>query len=168
MQSKKGAPEWAPHKSVGYWLNGASRRLLRLHDERLRQIGLSMGQVPVLDALMDGRPRSQKEIAEHAGVKQPTMAEMLARMERDGVIQRSPDPDDGRASLIALTESAAERLPAARAALWRGEREATAGMSAREVAQLRGLLERVVANLEAVDDGEAPPAPPRPRASRRR
>ena len=31
------------------------------------------------------------------------MAQMLTRMERDGVIQRTPDPADGRSSRITLT-----------------------------------------------------------------
>ncbi len=47
------------------------------------------------------------------------MAQMLARMERDGLIQRAADPADGRSSRITLTELAEERLPDAVAALLR-------------------------------------------------
>ena len=32
------------------------------------------------------------------------MAQMLVRMERDGLIRRAPDPADGRSSLVSLTE----------------------------------------------------------------
>jgi MarR family transcriptional regulator for hemolysin len=29
-------------------------------------------------------------------IEQPSMTELLARMERDGMIERTPNPDDGR------------------------------------------------------------------------
>ena len=160
---------WSEHftrlsrASVGFWLNGASRLLLRLHDERLRPLGFSMGQLPVLLALMDGSALSQKEIVQRVGVKQPSMAEMLARMEREGVARRAADPDDGRGSLTSLTDSAMERMPAALELLKRGERDATLGLTAREIETLRTLLERVVGNLRALEGAEAAPAPTRKR-----
>lgn len=41
------------------------------------------------------------------------MAQLLSRIERDGLVQRLPDPKDGRSRLITLTEQAEERLPGA-------------------------------------------------------
>jgi DNA-binding MarR family transcriptional regulator len=38
------------------------------------------------------------------------MAQMLTRMERDGLIERTPDPADGRSSHIALTKVAQKRM----------------------------------------------------------
>ncbi len=144
--------------SVGFWLNGASRMLLRLHDERLRPLGFSMGQLPVLVALMDGSALSQKEIVQRAGVKQPSMAEMLARMEREGIVRRTADPHDGRGSLISLTDSALERIPAALEMLKSGERDAVGALTPREIATLRTLLKRVAGNLAALEaDNHATP-----------
>jgi DNA-binding MarR family transcriptional regulator len=80
------------------------------------------------------------------------MAQMLARMERDGVIERAPDPADGRASLVSLTRRSRARLPRGKAALMQGERDATAGMSEEEKATLVRLLRRVVENLAATGD----------------
>ena len=151
MQTKKSEPGWRPHESVGFWLNRASRMLVRQNDERMRPYGFSTGQIPVVGALMDGSARSQKELAQLASVMQPTMAEMLGRMERDGVIRRAVDPDDGRGSLISLTESAMERLPTVREALMASEREAVAGLTPAEVETLRALLQRVITNLEGAE-----------------
>jgi DNA-binding MarR family transcriptional regulator len=108
-----------------------------------------MSHLPVLRALVDGRSRSQTELAHLARVEQPTMAEMLARMERDGVVQREPNPADKRATLISLTRRSRSRFPKAQAALLEGEREAMAGLTDAETTLLRELLERVVRNLEA-------------------
>jgi MarR family transcriptional regulator for hemolysin len=55
----------------------------------------------VLVALQDGRASTQRDLARFAKIEQqPPMAQMLARMKRDGLIQRAPDPADGRSSRI--------------------------------------------------------------------
>lgn len=140
---------WDPEASAAFWLNQASRLLLRLHEGRLRPLGFGMSQLPVLIALEEDGALPQKELALRARVEQPTMAEMLARMERDGVVERRPNPDDKRGSLASLTRRSKARLPKAKAALVQGEKDALAGFSAEEKELLLGLLRRVVGNLEA-------------------
>ena len=122
---------------------------------RLRALGFATAQLPVLSALMDGARLSQTELARWAKVEQPTMAQLLARMERDGIIRREPDPKDGRSSLVALTDVACARLPAGRAILEAGNREATRGLSDEEVTILISLLRRVLANVEEMEGGAA-------------
>src|SRR6185312_17549941 len=111
MQETQQPHPWDPESTAAFWINRASRLLLRLHEGRLRALGFGMGQLPVLIALEDGGALPQKELAQIARVEQPTMAEMLARMERDGVIEREPNPEDKRGSLTSLTRSARARLP---------------------------------------------------------
>ena len=50
---------------------------------------------------------TQAELLDLIGIEQPTMAFTLRRMERDGIIERSPDPEHGRKSLVKLTARAA-------------------------------------------------------------
>ena len=123
---------------------------MRRGDVRLRPLGFAMSYLPVLRALaMTGRPLSQMELAQAAGVEQPTMAETLVRMVRDGLVEREPNPDDRRGTLISLTRRSRSRFPKARAVLVEGEHEAMAGLSEAEKALLLDLLKRVVRNLEA-------------------
>jgi DNA-binding MarR family transcriptional regulator len=84
-----------------------------------------------------------------AQIEQPTMAQLLARMERDGLIRRNANPDDKRSSLISLTPLALKKIPKARAILLEGNEEALRGFSDREVATLCRLLLRIVKNLDA-------------------
>ena len=147
MQVGKGNG-WDPQASVSFWLNRASRALLRSQDGRLRPLGFAMSQMPVLHALKDGARRSQTELAAWAHVEQPSMAQLLGRMERDGVVQRTPHPSDGRASLYALTRRARARWDGAKQCLVDVERAATTGLSPAEHATLLDLLRRVLANLE--------------------
>ncbi len=149
MQVEKSADGWDPGSTASFWINRASRTLLRLQDGRLRPLGFGMSQMPVLHALQDGAALSQKDLAAFARVEQPTMAEMLARLERDGVVERAPNPNDGRGTLTSLTRRSRLRLPRARAELLAMEQTATAGFSADEKATLLSLLRRVVENLGA-------------------
>lgn len=120
---------------------------MRLHESRLRELGFSMSQMPVLIALEESGELSQKELARIARVEQPTMAELLARMERDGVVERKPNPDDKRASITSLSRRSRARMPKAKAELMQGEEDAMAGLSAEEQKLLVSLLRRVVQNL---------------------
>lgn len=148
MQTTKLPVQWDPESTSAYWINRASRALLRLHESRLRPLGFGMSHLPVLLALEDGVPRTQKDLAERARVEQPTMTEMLTRMERDGVVEREPNPEDKRGSLVTLSRRSRTRLPKAKAALMQGEDEAMASFTKDERALLLKLLQRVVGNVE--------------------
>jgi DNA-binding MarR family transcriptional regulator len=145
--------DWNPMAHPGHYFSRIARGLARIGDTRLRELGFGSAQLPVLTALKDGARMSQTELARWAKVEQPTMAQMLTRMERDGIIKREPDPADGRSSLISLTRQARARLPAGRAILRQGNVDMTQGLSAQEVETLVGLLRRVLANVEAMETG---------------
>src|ERR1700677_3125760 len=107
----------------------AARGFARLSEARLKPLGFGVGQLPVLVALQEARATTQRDLARFAKIEQPSMAQMLARMERDGLIRRTPDASDGRSSRIALTDVAQTRLPDACAALLEGNREALSGFT---------------------------------------
>src|ERR1700761_6180344 len=97
----------------GHLISLAARGFARLSEARLKPLGFGVGHLPVLIALQRGQAPTQRELARFAKVEQPPMAQMLARMERDGLIRRTPDPDDRRSSRIALTRTALKNLPEA-------------------------------------------------------
>ncbi len=140
----------------GHLISLAARGFARLSEARLKPLGFGVGHLPVLVALQDGQVGSQRDLARFARIEQPSMAQMLARMERDGLIHRAPDPADGRSSRIALTEMARTRLPDACATLFQGNREALNGFKDEEATQLVVLLIRLIANLDRIAGVEAP------------
>src|SRR6202043_2732227 len=108
----------------GHLISLAARGFARLSEARLKPLGFGVGHLPVLVALRDGRQSTQRDLPRFAKIEQPPMAQMLARMERDGLIQRTPDPADGRSNRVSMTQAAEARLPSAVAALLRGNSEA--------------------------------------------
>lgn len=136
----------------GHLISLAARGFARLSEARLKPLGFGVGHLPVLVALRDGRASTQRDLARFARVEQPPMAQMLARMERDGLIERTPDPVDGRSRRVTLTEAATARLPEAVAVLLQGNREALDGFTDAEVGELVALLTRLIANLDRLAD----------------
>jgi MarR family transcriptional regulator for hemolysin len=134
----------------GHLISLAARGFARLSEARLKPLGFGVGYLPVLIALKIGRAETQRDLARFARIEQPSMAQMLVRMERDGLIRRAPDPADGRSSLVSLTETAEARLPEACAVLFQGNREALDGFTDEEAAQLVALLHRLIANLDRI------------------
>ena len=76
----------------GHLISLAARGFTRLSEARLKPLGFGVGHLPVLVALRDGRASTQRDLARFAKIEQPPMAQMLARMERDGLISRAPRP----------------------------------------------------------------------------
>ena len=97
-----------PEDSLGYQIN----RVARLFEQALRaqtaSLGVVPGQMPALLALYVEDGLTQSELSRQVSVEQPTMANTLKRMERDGLILRSVDPGDRRRAPVHLTDHARE------------------------------------------------------------
>lgn len=142
----------------GHLISLAARGFTRLSEARLKPLGFGVGQLPVLVALRDGEADTQRDLARFAKTEQPPMAQMLARMERDGLISRTTDPADRRSSRIVLTEAARARMPDAVDTLLRGNQEALNGFTNEETQQLVALLTRLIANLDELAGADGRPA----------
>ena len=134
--------------SMGHLMHWAARLFRRLADRRLEPLGLSSGHLPVLTALIANGAMSQKALTEHAAIEQPTMAATLARMERDAIIERQPDPHDKRSSLFSLTLVTRQKVGALQAAVEGMNADALAGLAEADRERFRHMLHTVIATLE--------------------
>ena len=92
--------------SATYLAGQLAKCFARSLQNRAAELGFSPGQFPVLLELWQEDGLTQKQLLDRLEVEQATLANTLARMERDGLIRREPHPHDGRAQIIQLTESA--------------------------------------------------------------
>lgn len=134
--------------SIGSLVNRAARLLRRLADHRLAPLGLSSGHLPVLTALMAGAALSQKALTEQAGIEQPTMAATLVRMERDAIIVRHADPEDGRSSRFSLSAATVGKVEAIRSVIESLNLDALAGLTEADRDRVRRLLGDIAATVE--------------------
>ncbi|MFG1815092.1 MarR family winged helix-turn-helix transcriptional regulator [Kribbella sp. NPDC049174] len=57
----------------------------------------------VLHTLSRGGPMRLTDLLKTEQLKQPALTSLVAKLEQDGLIERRPDPTDGRAMLLSLT-----------------------------------------------------------------
>lgn len=141
--------------SFGYLVNMLARLFARGLDRRLAGLGLAHGQFPALLMLWNQPGLTQGEIAQRICVEQPTMANTLKRMERDGLIERHADPDDRRRMRIYPSARAMALRAEALAGAIATNAAATRGFSEADREQAFALLRRMIANLES-DSGSGP------------
>jgi DNA-binding MarR family transcriptional regulator len=140
-------PPTDPTNSASFLLKQIAQALVRMAEQDLRPMGLGMGSLTVLVALKNKQASTQAELARLLGVEQPSMAQMLSRLERDGLITRSPHPTIARAQRLALTPAAVALLPKTRQAFAAGSDRCFAGFSAKEQQTVLTFLKRMHENL---------------------
>lgn len=101
---------------LGFLLAKASSRWNELLYERFREAGFaevrpSFGSV--LLPLFETEPLRIGELAARSRLSKQTMTTMVRLCERDGLVERRPDPGDARATHIVLTDRARAFRPVA-------------------------------------------------------
>jgi DNA-binding MarR family transcriptional regulator len=132
--------------SLGYLINRAARGFAGRLAEKLRAFDVGIGQWAVLVHLWSNDAMTQAQLARRVAIEQPTMVRTIDRMERDGLVTRTPDPNDRRASRITLTERGWNLRDALIPLAADVNTEATHSLTEDEVATLRRLLARLVAD----------------------
>jgi DNA-binding MarR family transcriptional regulator len=78
--------------------------------------GLSHGLLSALSSVTKSGPLRLADLAQIELVSAPSITRIVADLEAQGLVTRTPDPDDGRASLIAVTTAGQEAIRLARLA----------------------------------------------------
>ncbi|WP_434085092.1 MarR family winged helix-turn-helix transcriptional regulator [Mycobacterium paraterrae] len=89
----------------------------------LAEHGLSMWGYVVLLALDRSPIRTQAALADAIGADKTRIIPTLDELQAHGFIERTPDPDDRRARLLAITEAGRAVKDAAQADIQRGEEQ---------------------------------------------
>jgi DNA-binding MarR family transcriptional regulator len=128
------------------------RLLIGTLKRRLREQGqrqdLPPSQVAVLLRLEKEGPKTVSSLARSEGMRPQSMSAAVAALEAANLVRGAPDPDDGRQTIMSLTEACRERLRTSRAARqdWLS-RTIAAKLSPREQQELAAavtLLKRLV------------------------
>jgi DNA-binding MarR family transcriptional regulator len=107
----------------------------------------SFGWALLLPLERDGDQRCSA-LAAQAGVDVSVASRQLAVLERAGHVERRPDPQDGRASLLSLTPAGGKAMAVTRVLRSEWALGALAGWSEGDARHLTDLLDRLVSDLE--------------------
>ncbi|MGE0744402.1 MAG: MarR family winged helix-turn-helix transcriptional regulator [Rhodospirillales bacterium] len=129
-------------------INLAARLTNKAARIRLGSVGAWPGQIPILVWLFAEGGLLQKDLVERTDIEQSTVAEHLDRMQRDGLIARARDPDDGRKYRIFLTARGRQVAAELLEELENGARQFTRGIGRAELEVFHDVMARIIANLD--------------------
>jgi DNA-binding MarR family transcriptional regulator len=105
---------------------------------------LSLTAVAALGSLERRGGQRITTLAAAEGVSQPSMTQLVQRLEQRGLVVRSSDPSDGRVALVALTDEGRAVLQARRARNARRIAELLADLPEQDVQALADALHVVL------------------------
>jgi DNA-binding MarR family transcriptional regulator len=106
--------------------------------------GLSLTAAATLGSLQLRGPQRITALATAQGVAQPSMTQLLRRLEDAGLVTRVPDPGDGRVVLVELTAAGEETLRKRRATRLAHLDKALETLTEQERATLRRAAEEAL------------------------
>src|SRR5262245_18076461 len=134
-------------------INGLSRRIKRLMDERLTERDLTWCEWMVLGLLRrsPGQRRSHGYLAVPAELSSGAMTNRLDNLEKRGLIRRLPDPNDRRGVQVELTDAGSKAYEESTAAQAAKEGLIASALNTKEKDDLNSLLRRLMLVAEQLD-----------------
>jgi DNA-binding MarR family transcriptional regulator len=87
-------------------------RVRKVVDKHMITSGLSLARWKVLEILAGKGSIRQKALAQELGFAERSVTQAIESLASDGLVERMPDPADGRAKLVTLTDEGATALAA--------------------------------------------------------
>jgi MarR family transcriptional regulator for hemolysin len=138
---------------IGLFVTRRSRALSRAFDDALAESGGTLPAWLVLASIKGARHGTQRDMAADVGIEGATLTHHLNRMEAAGLVARERDPQNRRAQVVELTEAGDAEFRGLLSRVQAFDRRLRAGFTDDELATLRNLLDRLVAN--ATGEGES-------------
>jgi DNA-binding MarR family transcriptional regulator len=142
-----GLGEVAQPEDLAARIREVHRQFGRVLQQRIGELGLTLGTWYFLRALWEEDGLSQRELSQRIGTMEPTTVSALNAMERLDLVRRERDPHDKRRRRVFLTDHGRSLKADALGLLGELDRQALDGFSESEVGQLHLLLDGVLENL---------------------
>lgn len=129
-------------------LDKISARMRRDYADSLRAINLHVGQDHLLCRLWGGDGITQLQLSEYLKCEPPTVTNMVKTLEKNELVYRQRDEEDGRISRVYLTEKG-RLLQKPVEQVWRKQQEKLLeGILPEEKLMLRRLMKQMEENLK--------------------
>lgn len=121
-----------PRADLAAMLAPLVRELIAAEEPILARHGISMWGYAVLSTLDRGAFRTQAALADAINADKTRIIRTLDELQDDGYIERTPDPDDRRVRLLAITDKGRRVKDAVQSEIQRGEERWLGELSAEE------------------------------------
>ena len=151
--------------SPGHLLRRAQQYAHDLYAKEVSASGPTPRQYEVLHVVAQNAGLSQTDLVGHTGIDRSTLADMIARMMKKGLLSRKRTKEDARANAVSITASGRKMLTSANAKVAKAEK---AALSVLPKTQQAGFMKALKAYADALDKIEAGGAAPKKKATKRK
>lgn len=128
-----------------------SRRVRRVYDAGLREVGLNLSEVNLLVIVLESGPMSQTQLAERYGIGRARAGAVVDRLEAKGLLNRVPDESDRRVWLVESTPLTSKLVKQINKIDAQIRSELRAGLSDSDRIHLARTLAKIAENLEPLE-----------------
>lgn len=110
------------------------------------------GQYPLLNYLSGNPEATQQELATMLFVSPASVAQSTKRLQKAGLLEKESDPQNLRKNRLRVTAAGQEAVVSVRQVMDALDRRIFDGFSEEEMANLNGMLDRMIVNLATEED----------------
>lgn len=143
--------------SPGHLLRRAQQYAHDLYSSSVGNAGPTPRQYEVLHVVAANEGLSQTDLVRQTGIDRSTLADMIARMMKKGLLSRKRTKEDARANAVSITAAGKRMLTAANAKVAKAESKALAVLPKTQQAAFMKSLRAYAEALDAMDDGASAP-----------
>jgi len=140
-----------PRESLGYQVADLHRLFGRVFDRRVAHLELTRVQWRALKHLGHAEGATQVELADRLDMEPIALGRVIDRLQKAGFVERRADPADRRVWRLYLLPQSAQVMGPVETVAHALRKDATAGISAEELANALSVLDRVRDNLTRLD-----------------
>jgi DNA-binding MarR family transcriptional regulator len=122
----------------------SSRLITQFYEERLKQVGLKVGQFSILRAVYFKKETTNKDLQQILVLDQTTLSRNLKPLFRDLYLQTSVDSNDGRLKTISLTSEGKELYEKALPIWQQAQKDIVSKLGNKQAGQIQDLAEQFV------------------------
>lgn len=141
------APPWLRVEST---IMATARAIRQCYDQRFADLGLNLSEASLLAFVEESGPLTQTRLAQRLGLGRAATGSVIDALEKRGLVERQPDPDDRRVWLVTVTRTGKDLVDQVNASDQVLRSELRAGISRADRQQLAALLVRLQENLASV------------------
>lgn len=151
--------------SPGHLLRRAQQYAHDLYSKEVGNAGPTPRQFEVLHVVSQNSGLSQTDLVHHTGIDRSTLADMIARMIKKGLLSRKRTKEDARANAVSITAAGKRMLKSAESKVNKSD---NAVLKVLPKTQQAGFMKALKAYAEALDKMEAGAAAPKKKTAKRK
>lgn len=145
-------------KSPGHLLRRAQQYAHDLYSKEVGSNGPTPRQFEVLHVVAQNEGLSQTDLVRHTGIDRSTLADMIARMMKKGLLSRKRTKEDARANAVSITAAGKRMLKGAESKVNKSDSAVISVLPKTQQAAFMKALTAYADALDKMDDAAAAPA----------